>query len=426
MKEIKLKQLELSVYYEKLKNGLEVYLIPYSNKNNYYMTYATRYGSVTTEFVPIGKKKMITVPNGIAHFLEHKMFEQPDGVDPFSFFNQSGTMANASTTFDNTQYLCSGTRSLEENLDYLLEYVNTPYFTDENVEKEKGIIAEEIKMYDDMPEWVMERTLRECVFKEHPMRIDIAGSVEDIRKITKENLYDCYHSFYQPSNMFLIVAGPQDVEKTLDVVKKRMEKIDVPTNQKIKTKEYREPVSVAEKEKTIFMNIELPKVGICFKFDRSKFPMKDPYVQDLYFQMFVTLTFGITSMFREKARKEKWMSSFYTQVDDCENYKLLSLVAETKEPDIFQKEVLKALENIKITKEDVERMKKVWISSEHKMIDMVETTVLNLYDDLMKYHRIEENKMELIKAIEKKELDKLIQKLDFENRTVVKILPKKA
>ena len=140
MKTVELKGLDKTCFTEKLNNGLEVIFIPYEDKKNYFMTYATRYGSDTNCFVPVGSKKFTTVPNGIAHFLEHKMFEQEDGVDPFSFFSESGTGGNASTTFTSTRYICYGTKEFKKNLKYLINFVNEPYFTDENVEKEKGII----------------------------------------------------------------------------------------------------------------------------------------------------------------------------------------------------------------------------------------------------------------------------------------------
>ena len=134
--------LDMNYYYEKLSNGLEVFMLPYSNKKNYFMSYATRYGSDITKFIPVGKDEEIKVPDGIAHFLEHKMFEQEDGIDPFSYFSKSGTDSNASTSYDYTQYICCGTKKFEDNLRYLIKFVNSPYYTDDNVEKEKGIITE--------------------------------------------------------------------------------------------------------------------------------------------------------------------------------------------------------------------------------------------------------------------------------------------
>ena len=157
MKEINFsKELELKGYYERLENGLEVYLVPMEKKDKYFITYATKFGSIATQFTPYKEKSERTVPNGVAHFLEHKMFEQEDGIDPFTFFSESGTDANASTNFDLTRYICYGTKNFDKNLRYLIKYVNSPYFTDENVEKEKGIIAQEINMYKDEAGYAIE------------------------------------------------------------------------------------------------------------------------------------------------------------------------------------------------------------------------------------------------------------------------------
>ena len=235
MKEIDLCGLDQSVYYEKLDNGLEVYLIPFKNKKNYIMTYVTKFGSLYTTFVPYNGKEYITVPDGIAHFLEHKMFEQEDGIDPFTFASKSGTYSNASTDFNSTRYYFEGSKNFKENLNYLLDFVGSPYFTDTNVEKEKGIIAEEIKQYDDEIYWFMEKEIYKSLFHKDNHRIDIAGTVDTINKITKEDLYNTYYTYYQPSNMFLVVAGDFDKEEAIDIVRNNTneEKTDNSTNKKI-------------------------------------------------------------------------------------------------------------------------------------------------------------------------------------------------
>jgi len=195
MNRVELKGLDISCYTETLSNGLEIYLLPYENKKNYFISYATRFGSDIIDFKDKAGKKH-TPPHGIAHFLEHKKFETESGVDPFTFFSESGTDANASTSFDNTQYICLGTRNFKGNLKYLLTYVNEPFFTDENVEKEKGIIAEEINMYADIPDFKLEMKLREALYKNSPRRIDIAGTVPEIDKITKQNSEILNYSIY--------------------------------------------------------------------------------------------------------------------------------------------------------------------------------------------------------------------------------------
>ena len=139
MKKIKLKQINEIIYYEKLDNGMEVFLYPKSDSYNNYVTFTTKFGSINNKFVPLGEKKSITVPNGIAHFLEHKVFAQKDNPQPSDYYAKTGTLSNAFTTFKNTTYLFSGPNNLIDNIDYLLDFVQSPYFTDENIESEKGI-----------------------------------------------------------------------------------------------------------------------------------------------------------------------------------------------------------------------------------------------------------------------------------------------
>lgn len=424
MKKISLKGLDQDVYLETLKNNLNIIMVPYTNKKNYFITYATRYGSNINAFIPVGSKKGITVPNGIAHFLEHKMFEQADGVDPFTFFAESGTGANASTSYTSTQYICYGTKEFAKNLDFLLKFVNEPYFTDENVLKEKGIIKEEIKMYDDIPESVLENKLKENLYHIDPHRIDIAGSCSDIDKITKEDLYLCYNTFYNPNNMFIIIAGNFDMEEASDIIKNRLENKENRIS-KITVKDYKEPKSVYKKEEELSVNIKVPKIGLGYKFSKEDLKLDDELELDLYLSMLTTLLFGSASIFRERVRKENLMTSFYYEWDDIKKYKSLLLYAETENPDLLIAEIEKELANIIITQEDFERMKKVWISNEVKMIDYVETTVNNLYDDMIRYKKVVDNKIDLIRKLDFNKLSRLLGQMKFNNRSKVILLPMK-
>ncbi|MDY7046848.1 pitrilysin family protein, partial [Virgibacillus sp. M23] len=155
----------------------------------------TKYGSIDNRFVPLDKNEMVHVPDGIAHFLEHKLFEKADG-DVFQDFSKQGASANAFTSFTRTAYLFSSTSNVERNLETLIDFVQDPYFTEKTVEKEKGIIGQEINMYDDNPDWRLYFGVIENMYKEHPVRIDIAGTVESISHITKDLLYECYETFY--------------------------------------------------------------------------------------------------------------------------------------------------------------------------------------------------------------------------------------
>lgn len=215
MEKIFFEQLAETVYSEQLTNGLRVFVLSKKDYQKTYATFTTRYGSIDRSFKIDGQ--LFNVPDGIAHFLEHKMFEEEDG-DIFNRFAMQGAQVNAFTSFDRTTYLFSSTQNVKENLNTLLDFVQHPYFTDENVEKEKGIIAQEIRMYDDNPDWRLYFGLIQSLYSNHPIHIDIAGSVESIYQITKEQLDLCYQTFYHPSNMVLFIVGGIDPIEILKVV----------------------------------------------------------------------------------------------------------------------------------------------------------------------------------------------------------------
>lgn len=419
MKKINLKGLEMTLYQEELENGLKIYMLPYNNKKNYFISFATRFGSDTLSFKD-SKGKSFTPPLGIAHFLEHKMFEQESGEDPFSFFSASGTDSNASTSFDNTQYICYGTKEFAKNLRYLLHFVNSPYYTDHNVNKEKGIIAEEIKMYGDMPDFQLEMKLRECIYKNHPRRIDIAGTEEEINKITKEDLYACYSNFYVPNNMFILIVGNFDKEEALKIIRDELEYkklAKLPTIKKIE-----EPTAVFKEEITINSPIEIPKLAIGLKVSTKSFKETDIEI-DLYLHMITSILFGASSEFRERVRQEKILSSMYTDWESLEDMRVFYFMASTKEPERLKKEVLEEFKNKSILESDFNRIKKVWIANEVRMIDNIDDTVGNLYDDIIKYKDIIPNKIDIIKNLKLKTMNDIVERIDFNNISIVTMLP---
>src|SRR5574344_105198 len=215
--------IDLNAHYYKLPNGLEVYIVHKKGKKTY-ATYSTKYGAKDIEFVPFKSKKMKAFPLGIAHFLEHKLFEQEDGIDIMETFAKRGADVNAYTSYTQTCYEFSGPSQFYENLETLLSFVQSPYFTNENVEKEKGIIEQEINMYNDSPYAVMHYESLKCAFKDIPYNKKIAGDKENIFKISKEDLYECYNTFYHPSNMFVTIVGNVDPDKTIELIKKNQEK----------------------------------------------------------------------------------------------------------------------------------------------------------------------------------------------------------
>ena len=262
-----LENLDLSLYEETLENGLRIFLVPKEDSESIYATFTTDFGGYHTEFIPNGKSDFIKVPDGIAHFLEHKMFDLENGMDVMTSFSKNGVSANASTSYFKTTYLFDGSSHFEENLNLLLDYVQSPYFTDESVEKEKPIIEQEIDMSADNPYSIGFKTLMNNIFINDASKVPVIGTKESINKITKEDLYMCYNTFYHPKNMFLVITGNIDPVKTISIIHKNQEKKKFNTYQKPVLKSVVEPIEVAKKEEEIKMNITVPKITLCYKFD---------------------------------------------------------------------------------------------------------------------------------------------------------------
>ncbi|MBQ8649077.1 MAG: insulinase family protein [Clostridia bacterium] len=223
-----------------LPNGLKIYLLEKPQYTSAYAIFGTKYGSIDTCFSVDGEK--ICVPEGIAHFLEHKLFESEEG-DAFTRYAETGGYANAFTSFDRTCYLFSCSDRFYDNLAILLDFVQSPYFTQQTVLKEQGIIGQEIRMYDDSPAWRVMFNMLSCMYQNHPVKIDIAGTVDSIAQIDADLLYKCYNTFYHPSNMFICIAGNIDIDKTLKQIK---DSIKESSPIEIERGEFDEPYEITE------------------------------------------------------------------------------------------------------------------------------------------------------------------------------------
>lgn len=263
MKIIQSSRIKEKAYIEKLKNGLKIIIIPKQHTKKKYIIWGTHFGSIDNHFIMPKTNEEVYIPDGVAHFLEHKMFEQPNGTNSLDTLMALGLDANAYTTNDHTAYLFECTNHFEEGLAELMDYVQHPYFTDENVEKEKGIIGQEIKMYDDDPGWQLYMNVLDCMYKQNPIKIDIAGTVESISKITPDVLYKCYNTFYHPSNMVMVICGDFEPEKLLEKIKGYL----VPKENQADIKRiYTEKEEKINKpEKTVKMEVSIPTFMIGYK-----------------------------------------------------------------------------------------------------------------------------------------------------------------
>ena len=224
-------------------SGLTMLLCPMPGYSTAYATFTANVGSVDTGFKTQDDDAFVDVPEGIAHFLEHKMFENEDG-DAFAKYAKTGASANAYTSFDKTAYLFACTDRFEESLEILLDFVRRPYFTKESVQKEQGIIGQEIRMYDDDGEWRVQFNLLQALYHNHPVRIDIAGTVESIAEIDDQLLYRCYRTFYNLNNMVLCVAGNFDIDAVLRVADRVIKPDEKPVE--IERRHVDEPESICK------------------------------------------------------------------------------------------------------------------------------------------------------------------------------------
>ena len=412
--------MDLSLYYEKLDNGLEIFIVPKDNVNGIYATFTTKFGSIHTDFVPVGCKDIQNFPLGIAHFLEHKLFEQKDGKDPFEFYSERGSDANANTSNFKTTYLFSGTNFLEENLNYLLDYVQDPYFTDDNVEKEKGIIEQEIRMYDDSPFWKLYERATYNAFHFHPIKYPIAGTISTIKKITKENLYTCYKTFYHPSNMFLVITGNVDVKETINLIKINQEKKDYKKGKPIKLKEYDEPDTVEKSNDHSTMDIEISRASIGYKIKNNSNLDINKFRN--YLSIFFDLKFGSISEFNDQLIEDGLISSdIDINVINTDKHLLFILLIESEKLDKVIKRIDLELQNKSIKEKDFNRKKKVKKSSSIYKSDSIYAINNKIMSNIINYGEVILDEHKIIDELNYKEFTKVIEKIDVSNKTIYKI-----
>jgi len=350
------------LFYTKHKSGLDIYIIPKKNYSKSYAIFGTKYGSVDSEFVVPGETEMTSVPDGIAHYLEHKMFDQPDGSNVFDKFSKYGGNANAFTSFNMTAYLFSATANFKENLETLLDYVQSPYFTEESVQKEQGIIGQEIRMYDDNGGWKLFFNLINCLYKEHPVKKEIAGTIESISHITADYLYKCYNTFYNLSNMALVIIGDIDTGETMKTIERAIKKVE-PFTEEIKKVYPNEPDEIAQSYSEQSLSVAMPLFMIGFKDTDTGFDGEKLLKKAIEVEILMKMLFGKSSRIYKKLYEYGLINaSFDTDYTYQKDYAFASLEGESKNPKKVMETVMSELESIRsegLSQEDFERIKKV-------------------------------------------------------------------
>lgn len=422
MKTLKINNFEENCYYNKLENGLEIYLIPLKNKKSYTALFGTKYGGSVLEYQKDDKK--VTTPSGIAHFLEHKLFDSNDSK-PFDYYSSKGADVNAYTTPDYTAYHFTASNNFKENLEFLLKWVTSFTTTLDKVKKEQGIILEEERMYRDNPDRILYECLRENVLQKDNHRIKVVGTEEDIKAITKEQIEECYHDFYRPDNMFVVVVGSFEVEEAMETIEKTLKNWKNPSS-KIKKLVPDEPYEVFKSKDIKHLNVTVPKVGYSFKMNRDNFKklkLKD-YEIDNYISLILSVCFGSASSFREKLILKGLFNSVSYQITKLKKHYIIDFYATSGKPEELIEELENYLKKLKVAETDMERIKKVWISGEVRIIDNIDGTINSLVDDILEYGKYHNNKIKEIKQLNIKDLEKVLKSMDFNNVSKLIILPK--
>ena len=346
------------LYIDKLENGLTVMIIPKKGIRKKYAIWGTHYGSNNSKFMASGEKEITIVPDGVAHFLEHKMFEQEGGTNSLDVLSALGVNANAYTTNDHTAYLFESTENFEPAFDELANYIQHPYFTDENVEKEKGIIGQEIMMYDDEPNWVVYINAVKAMYSKNPVRLDIAGTIESISKIDKDILYKCYNTFYNPSNMVLVLCGDFEPEKTIEYVKQKQvnkEKVG-----KIDRIYEEEPEEINQKEIIKKMEVSIPSFIIGYK---DKVVTNDIVKRHIAVEIILNLIIGKSSnLYKELYNSGLMLQEAELAYEFTDNYAYVMIGGQSKKPKEVQEYLNKEIENMKksrLNEEDFKRIKRM-------------------------------------------------------------------
>jgi predicted Zn-dependent peptidase len=383
MKIIPYPHLNETIYHEQLPNGLNVYVLPKEGFQKTYATFSTEYGSIDNHF-QVESKQPVRVPDGIAHFLEHKMFEEPEG-DVFATFASQGASANAFTSFDRTAYLFSATGDVFSSLQTLLNFVQNPYFTDENVEKEKGIIGQEINMYRDNPDWRSYFGLIEAMYQKHPVHIDIAGTIQSISQITKEILYECYHTFYHPSNMSLFVVGGIRAEEVIAFVKENQAAKAFKPQGHIERYFDEEPLAVDSAQRVINLPVSLPKCLFGFKEPAPGTEGKALLELELVSKLVLDILFSGSSSIYQALYDENLISDNFGHEYNCgQDYAFSVIGGDTKDPEQLVSRIREELARVSENGLDVEtfeRSRKKKIGNFLRMLNSPES----IANDFTKY-----------------------------------------
>ncbi len=419
MKEIVSKSLGEKYYEIDHKSGLKIFVLPREGFATAYALFGTKYGSIDNRFKRSDSDEWTVVPEGIAHFLEHKLFESEE-LDAFARYAKTGAAANAYTSFDRTCYLFSCTDNFKDSLEILLDFVTHPYFTKETVEKEQGIIGQEITMYYDVAGWMSMFNLLRLLYHNHPVKIDIAGTQESISKIMDKLLYDCYNTFYNLHNMALAVTGNVSVEDVLEVCDRMLEKAE---KVEIERSFENEPRDIVDSYTEYKLALSMPVFSFGYK-EKCEKP-----VQSLRKMILVTILLDILAgdtspLYNSLFEKGLINSSFSKEYFTGYGFEAIMFDGESTDPKAVSEEIKKAVKQLRengITDEEFETARRALYGSEIMHFNDVETVANELIAAYFEGYSVFDV-VEEYKKVTKEEVEKLLDDMLDERYSALSVV----
>lgn len=425
MDKIVMSNLDEVIYHETLENGLNIYVYKkkdFSKKGAYFVT---NYGSSTNEFKPIGEDKITSFPKGIAHFLEHKLFESEDNEKVFEKFKKYGANVNAYTNHIMTNYYFSTVNNFYECLEELIDFVQKPYFTDQNVEKEKDIINQEINMSDDNINGYMFEEMFDLTLNKNPNKYKTIGDKENVSKITKEDLYRCYKTFYNPSNMILVAYGDVDEKKTISLIKDNQSKKKFDKVNEIEIKKYDEDAKVNKEYKETKRNVSKPRVSVCYKLKVPMLTGEERLKKLLFVELLLDMKFGSANPFEKNLIKEKivetGISWTYSYFDDVI---LIFVQGDTTKKDMLIKKIDDKIKECKFDKELFELDRKVLKTNLVKTFENPSWVASMIYNNVIKNKKIINNVYDIYENYKFDYFLKEFKNINFDNKSILYVTKK--
>jgi predicted Zn-dependent peptidase len=401
------------------KSGLKIYVYPKAEYTSTYAVFGTKYGSIDTRFKRSDREDFNEIPAGTAHFLEHKLFESEE-LDAFQRYAKTGASANAYTSFDRTCYYFTCTGNFKENFEILLDFVRNPYFTEETVRKEQGIIGQEIDMYKDSPDWECLFNLLGAMYHNHPVKIDIAGTKESIAQISAEMLFSCYDTFYNLSNMALAVAGNTTPEEVLEIADRMLEKTEPVTVERAFEEEPDDIVSNYVEE-----HLPVATPVFCFGYKETVEGEENTLEEELAMSLIMDVAAGQMSPFYKQLLDEGLVNNnFTTEFFNGYNYAVSMFSGESSDPRAVARRINDRFAELKktlITEEEFEIVKKKQYGKTVRAFSDIET----LANGLVVSHFENEELFAEFKVIKEMKLDfvnEMLQKSFDEDKAVLSVV----